>query len=75
MCARFKACGCGLQVLEMLEKGQTPPGIRDDINDKPPNPSQPPPAARAQPRPKPWESIQGRQEPAGLAPANLGFNA
>lgn len=39
----------------MLEKGQTPPGIRTDINDKPPDPSAAPPAARMKPRPKPWE--------------------
>ncbi len=39
----------------MLEKGQTPPNIREDINDVPPNPSAPPPGARMKPRPKPWE--------------------
>ncbi|EIE19534.1 hypothetical protein COCSUDRAFT_48772 [Coccomyxa subellipsoidea C-169] len=44
-----------MEVLEMLEKGQTPPGIRDDIVDVPPNPSAPPPGARMKPRPKPWE--------------------
>jgi hypothetical protein len=44
-----------MEVLEMLERGETPPGIRDDINDKPPNPEQPPPPARMKPLPKPWE--------------------
>ena len=44
-----------MEVLEMLEKGQTPPGIRTDINDKPPNPKQPPNESRLKPRPKPWE--------------------
>ncbi|KAK9806120.1 hypothetical protein WJX72_002195 [[Myrmecia] bisecta] len=44
-----------MEVLEMLEKGQTPPGIRTDINDQPPNPAQAPTDSRLQPRPKPWE--------------------
>lgn len=43
------------QVLEMLEKGETPPGIRTDINDAPPDPTAPPPPPRMPPRPKPWE--------------------
>ncbi len=42
----------------MLERGETPPGIRDDINDKPPNPEQPPPPALMKPLPKPWEQQQ-----------------
>lgn len=42
-------------ILQMLEQGKTPPGIRNDINDKPPDPSQAPSDARLQPRPKPWE--------------------
>mmetsp|Transcript_17360 Transcript_17360/g.23993 ORF Transcript_17360/g.23993 Transcript_17360/m.23993 type:complete len:561 (-) Transcript_17360:169-1851(-) len=42
------------EVLEMLEQGQTPPGIRE-IDDKPPNPHQAFPSARLQPKPKPWE--------------------
>lgn len=44
-----------LQVLEMLEKGETPPNIRTDIVDEPPNPSAAPSSARMKPRPKPWE--------------------
>ena len=47
-----------LEVLEMLERGETPPGIRDDINDVPPNPQQPPPASRMKPPRKPWEQQQ-----------------
>lgn len=43
------------QVLEMLERGETPPNVRTDINDKPPNPNQAPPSSHAQPRLKPWE--------------------
>jgi len=46
------------QVLEMLERGETPPNVRSDINDQPPNPSQPPPSTRMQPRAKPWECSQ-----------------
>ena len=47
-------CRGGVQVLEMLENGETPPGIRD-VNDTPPDPAAPPPPARLAPRPKPWE--------------------
>jgi hypothetical protein len=42
----------------MLERGETPPNVRSDINDQPPNPSQPPPSTRLQPRAKPWERNQ-----------------
>eukprot|EP00854_Cymbomonas_tetramitiformis_P008921 gene8921-10571_t len=42
------------QVLEMLQKGETPPGIRD-INDKPPNPNQEIPEPQLKRKPKPWE--------------------
>lgn len=40
----------------MLEKGETPPGIRDDINDKPPDPTMSPPISKLKPVPKPWHS-------------------
>ena len=43
------------QVLEMLEKGETPPNIRTDIVDEPPDPAAVPSSARMQPRAKPWE--------------------
>lgn len=43
----------------MLEKGETPPNVRTDINDQPPNPTQPPPGTRLQPKPKPWERSRG----------------
>jgi hypothetical protein len=43
----------------MLEKGETPPGIRTDIIDDPPNPAAPPPNPRLIPRPKPWERTNG----------------
>lgn len=43
-----------LAVLQAIESGQTPPGIRD-IDDRAPNPSAPPPAARMAPPAKPWE--------------------
>uniref|UniRef100_A0A1D2AAM9 Peroxisomal membrane protein PEX14 n=1 Tax=Auxenochlorella protothecoides TaxID=3075 RepID=A0A1D2AAM9_AUXPR len=49
-----------MEVLEMLEKGQKPPGIRTDINDKAPNPTQSVPSPRLAPRRKPWErSVEG----------------
>eukprot|EP00898_Chlorokybus_atmophyticus_P007236 jgi/Chlat1/7513/Chrsp61S07026 len=43
-----------MDVLQMLEKGEKPPNIRD-VNDKAPNPSQLPSEARLRSRPKPWE--------------------
>jgi hypothetical protein len=42
-------------VLDMLDKGLTPPGIRD-IDDKPPDPSRAVPRAQVEPRRKPWEA-------------------
>jgi hypothetical protein len=42
-------------VLDMLDKGVTPPGIRD-IDDKPPDPSRAVPRAQVEPRRKPWEA-------------------
>lgn len=51
----------------MLEKGQTPPNIREDINDVPPNPSAPPPGARMKPRPKPWEHTASKNGAAASA--------
>jgi hypothetical protein len=48
-----------MQVLEMLEQGRTIPGIRDDINDKPPNPDLSPTSSRMDRMAKPWE----RDEP------------
>ncbi|KAL2614220.1 hypothetical protein R1flu_025912 [Riccia fluitans] len=43
-----------MDVIGMLERGEKPPNIRE-VNDKPPNPNQPPSNPRLQPRPKPWE--------------------
>ena len=42
-------------MLEMLEKGETPPNIRTDIVDEPPNPAAVPSSARMKPKAKPWE--------------------
>eukprot|EP00249_Psilotum_nudum_P019224 c27151_g2_i1 orf=420-2396(+) len=46
-----------MEVLAMLERGEKPPGIQE-VNDKPPNPDQPPSSSRLQPRLKPWETVQ-----------------
>ncbi|KAL3698949.1 hypothetical protein R1sor_016971 [Riccia sorocarpa] len=43
-----------MDVIAMLERGEKPSNIRE-VNDKPPNPNQPPSNPRLQPRPKPWE--------------------
>lgn len=55
-----------MQVLEMLEQGRPIPGIRDDIDDKPPNPDVSPTASALEWRAKPWEgaSIQDDQDKA-----------
>eukprot|EP00850_Spirogloea_muscicola_P011594 SM000072S21228 [mRNA] locus=s72:412812:416911:- [translate_table: standard] len=46
-----------LDVLEMVQRGERPPGIRE-INDKPPNPGQVPSSSRMRPPLKPWEQAQ-----------------
>jgi len=57
------------QVLEMLEKGETPPGIRGDIVDTPPDPAAPPPPARLTPRLKPWERAASGPPPGACGAA------
>ena len=44
-------------VLDMLDKGLTPPGIKD-VDDKPPDPTRSMPRARVEPRRKPWEAMR-----------------
>ncbi|BBN17945.1 peroxin-14 [Marchantia polymorpha subsp. ruderalis] len=51
-----------MDVIAMLERGEKPPGIRE-VNDKPPNPNQPPSNPRLQPRPKPWEKSSSEARP------------
>lgn len=46
-----------MEVMAMVERGEKPPGIQE-VNDKPPNPNQPPSIPRLQARPKPWEAVQ-----------------
>mmetsp|Transcript_18884 Transcript_18884/g.40682 ORF Transcript_18884/g.40682 Transcript_18884/m.40682 type:complete len:582 (+) Transcript_18884:92-1837(+) len=43
------------EVMEMVSKGITPPNVRTDINDKPPDPSRPFSEPRIKPMSKPWE--------------------
>ncbi|KAL3155200.1 hypothetical protein ABBQ32_013140 [Trebouxia sp. C0010 RCD-2024] len=43
-----------MSILDMLQKGEQPPGIQD-IDDKPPNPDQAISEPKMKPRPKPWE--------------------
>lgn len=56
-----------MEVLEMLERGLMPPGIRSDIKDKPPNPLQPLPVSKTRPPSKPWERklIEVEEKPLG----------
>lgn len=60
-----------MEVLEMLEQGKTPPGIRTDINDKPPNPSLEASSSALSPRAKPWERAPG----PGGSPLEVGAPA
>ena len=46
-----------MRVLAMLDKGETPPGIRN-IDDKPPNPDAEIPPAKLERRRKPWETAE-----------------
>ena len=55
-----------MQVLDMLEKGQTPPGIRD-IDDKPPDPDARIPAPKMNRRSKPWEIVRAAESSAAAA--------
>ena len=55
-----------MQVLDMLEKGQTPPGIRD-IDDKPPDPDARIPAPKMNRRSKPWEIVKAAESSAAAA--------
>uniref|UniRef100_A0A0C9RPY9 Peroxisomal membrane protein PEX14 n=1 Tax=Wollemia nobilis TaxID=56998 RepID=A0A0C9RPY9_9CONI len=48
-----------VELMAMVQRGEKPPGIKE-VNDKPPNPNQPPSNSRLQPRPKPWEAIQAQ---------------
>ena len=61
---------CAAQVLEMLENGETPPGIRADIVDTPPDPAAPPPPSRLAARPKPWERAASSGPPPGAPVMN-----
>lgn len=59
-----------MDVVQMLKDGKPIPGIRD-IDDKPPNPNQPPTDPKLKPRAKPWEKgfQQVSEKPAnGEAP-------
>eukprot|EP00891_Asterochloris_glomerata_P006807 jgi/Astpho2/6807/Aster-x1399 len=47
-----------MQIMDMLKKGETPPGIRTDIKDQPPNPTRPITEPKLKPRVKPWEQVQ-----------------
>ena len=57
-------------VLAMLERGETPPGVRTDIVDTPPTGvALPPPAPSGPPPPKPWDAGGGGM---AAAPALFG---
>ena len=47
------------EVMEMVSKGITPPNVRTDIKDTPPDPNRPPSEPRSQPVRKPWEQRGG----------------
>lgn len=64
-----------MNVLQMLERGETPPGIRSDINDSPPDPAQPPSEGRLQARPKPWERAASSSAAPSSGPPSAGGSA
>ncbi|KAG9449957.1 hypothetical protein H6P81_009922 [Aristolochia fimbriata] len=49
-----------MEIMSMIQRGEKPPGIRD-IDDRPPNPNQPPSNPLMAPRAKPWESTNVQQ--------------
>ncbi|XP_068638936.1 peroxisomal membrane protein PEX14-like [Aristolochia californica] len=49
-----------MEIMAMIQRGEKPPGIRE-IDDRPPNPNQPPSNPHMAPRAKPWESAQMQQ--------------
>ena len=53
-----------MQVLEMLEQGRPIPGIRDDIDDKPPNPDLSPTVSAIEWQAKPWEKVSIQEDKA-----------
>uniref|UniRef100_A0A1D1Y414 Peroxisomal membrane protein PEX14 n=1 Tax=Anthurium amnicola TaxID=1678845 RepID=A0A1D1Y414_9ARAE len=46
-----------MEIMAMVQRGETPPGIKE-VNDMPPNPNQQLPNPRLAPRIKPWEATQ-----------------
>lgn len=52
----------------MVARGQTPPNVRTDIDDAPPDPHRAPSEPRAQPRQKPWERPSTAATPAPSTP-------
>jgi hypothetical protein len=52
-------------VMEMVAKGVTPPNVRTDIDDSPPDPTKPLPEPRMPARPKPWETRAAAAAAAG----------
>lgn len=55
-------------IMEMLQAGVTPPGIRTDIVDTPPDASAPPSASRLPPRPKVCLPFAVERKPALSSP-------
>ena len=47
------------EVLDLLARGETPPNVRADIRDTPPDPAAPLPSPALAPRSKPWERSGG----------------
>ncbi|XP_024544987.1 peroxisomal membrane protein PEX14-like [Selaginella moellendorffii] len=64
---RFAPSAKYSEILAMVERGEKPPGIRD-VNDKPPNPTQPASNSMLQPKTKPWESHVPSENGASAQP-------
>ncbi|GBF95783.1 hypothetical protein Rsub_08219 [Raphidocelis subcapitata] len=56
-----------MDIMAMVARGETPPNVRTDIDDAPPDPTRPPTAPQLQPKPKPWERAQPQAQPPAAA--------
>jgi peroxin-14 len=62
-----------MEILAMIQRGEKPSNIRE-INDAPPNPSQPLPNPHLAPRPKPWEVSQTQNSSVNTFPIQVSSN-
>uniref|UniRef100_A0A7S0V2V5 Peroxisomal membrane protein PEX14 n=1 Tax=Polytomella parva TaxID=51329 RepID=A0A7S0V2V5_9CHLO len=54
-----------MEIMEMVKNNITPPNVRTDIKDTPPNPNQPISQSKIAPQPKPWEVMAATRASLG----------